>query len=110
MSEERDIEKIQKLLAKGKTEKIEKYLSDKNIVVVKAAIAALGESKDEASTNLLSKLIDHQDPEIRKEAIVAFGKGKSGYARTFIQHLVATEKDEQVKEVAMKVLNEFKVE
>ena len=108
MSEERDLEKIQKLLSKGKTEKIEKYLNDKNIEVVKAAIAALGESKDEASTNLLSKLIDHQDPEIRKAAVVAFGKGKSEYAKAFIQHLFATEKDEQVKEVAMKVLNEFK--
>lgn len=108
MSEERDLEKIQKLLAKGKTEKIGKYLNDKNIEVVKAAIAALGESKDEASTNLLSKLIDHQDPEIKKVAIVAFGKSGSEYSRTLIRHLVATEKDEQVKEVAMKVLNEFK--
>ena len=108
MSEERDIEKIQKLSAKGKTEKIEKYLKDKNIVVVKAAIAALGESKDEASRNILSKLIDNESPEIRKAAIIAFGKGKSEYAKAFIQHLFATEKDEQVKEVAMKVLNEFK--
>ena len=85
MSEEREIEKIQKLAQKKKTEKIEKYLKDKDVEVVKAAIVALGDIQDETATNLLSKLIDHENPEIRKVAIAAFGKGKTKHAKTSIK-------------------------
>lgn len=108
MGADRSIEKIQKLTEKKKSEKIEKFLNDKDIEVVKAAIVGLGMIQDETSVNLLSKLIDHEDPEIRKTAIVAFAKNKTEYSRTFIQHRLSKEADAGVKEVASKTLREYK--
>ncbi len=109
MSEEKIIEKIQKLTEKRKTEKVEQYLHDKDVEVVKAAIAGLGIIRDEKAFNLLSKLIDHENPEIRKAAIVAFANAGTEQARSFLQLLLSKEKDEGVKEVASKALREFKL-
>lgn len=108
MSAEKDIEKIQKLVEKGKSEKIEKYLKDKDKDVVKAAITGLGQIQDETAVNLLSKLIEDQDPDIRKTAVVAFSQSGSEYSKTFIQHLAAVEKDDSVKEVIMQTLQKYK--
>lgn len=108
MSGEREISKIEKLAEKKKSDKIEKYLNDKDIEVVKAAIAALGRIQDEKADNLLSGLIDDQDPEVRKAAIKAFASIGSEYAKTLLQHLVATETNAEVKEVAVEVLHNFK--
>ena len=109
MSEERVIEKIRKLTEKRKTEKVEQFLHDKDIEVVKAAIAGLGIIQDEMAFNLLSKLIDHENPEIRKAAIVAFANTGTAQAKTFLQLLLSKETDTSVKEVASKALQEFKI-
>ncbi len=109
MSEERVIEKIQKLTEKRKTEKVEQFLHNKDVEVVKAAIAGLGIIQDEIALNLLSKLIDHEDPEIRKAAIVAFANSGTEQAKTFLQLLLSKETDASVKEVASKALQEFKI-
>lgn len=109
MSEEREVTKIEKLTAKRKSDKIEKYLNDKDIEVVKAAIHGLGEIQDEDSVNSLSKLIEDENPEIRKAAIVAFAKGNTEYAKTLLQHLVATEKVDEVKEVARQALHNMNI-
>lgn len=109
MSEEKVVEKIQKLTEKKKTEKIEKFLQDKDVEVVKAAIAGLGIIQDEKAFNLLSKLIDHENPEIRKASIVAFANSGTEHARTFLRLLLSKDTDEGVKEVASKALREFKM-
>lgn len=109
MSEEKTVEKIQKLVEGRRSDKVEKFLKDKNLEVVKAAIMAFGDIKDEVSNNHLSKLLDDPNPEIRKTAIVAFAKGGSEYAKTFIQHRLTKETDPDVKEVCSKTLREYKV-
>jgi HEAT repeat protein len=108
MGEEKVFEKIKKLTEKRKTEKVEQFLHDKDIEVVKAAIAGLGIIQDEKSFNLLSKLIDNENPEIRKAAIIAFANTGTGQARSFLQLLLSKETDASVKEVASKALREFK--
>ncbi|MDD5935464.1 MAG: HEAT repeat domain-containing protein [Clostridiales bacterium] len=109
MSEEKDISKIEKLTEKRRADKIEKYLDDKDFSVVKAAIQALGKIQDETSVNLLSKLIEDDNPEVRKVAIVAFASGNTEYAKTFLQHLIVTEKLEEVKEVARTAVHNMRI-
>ncbi|MGB8454444.1 MAG: HEAT repeat domain-containing protein [Anaerocolumna sp.] len=109
MNEERVVEKIRKLTEKRKTEKVEQFLHNKDIEVVKAAIAGLGIIQDEMAFNLLSKLIDHENPEIKKAAIVAFANTGTAQAKTFLQFLLSKETDISVKEVASKALQGFKV-
>ncbi len=109
MGEERDITKIEKLTEKRKSDKIEKYIHDKDFEVVKAAINALGKIQDETSVNILSKLIEDKDPEVRKVAIVAFASGNTEYAKTFLQHLLVKEKLEDVKEVAKAAILNMKL-
>lgn len=109
MGEEKDITKIEKLTEKRKSDKIEKYLDDKDFEVVKAAINALGKIQDETSVNILSKLIEDRNPEVRKVAIVAFASGNTEYAKTFLQHLLVTEKLEEVKAVAREAILNMKL-
>lgn len=99
MSVEGTIAKIEKLVEKGHSDKIAKYLGNKDVEVYKAAVEGLGKLQDETSVNLLSKLIDDPNPEIRKVAIVAFAKGGTQYAKTFLQHMLTKEKDTGVLEV-----------
>lgn len=109
MSEDAAINKIMKLTAKKKSEKVVKYLKDKDVEVVKAAIAGLGQIKDETSVNQLAKLIEDQNPEIQKAAIVAFAGVGSEYAKSLLQHLITKVTNQDVKEVAMQEVRNFKI-
>ncbi|WP_167958093.1 HEAT repeat domain-containing protein [Anaerosporobacter faecicola] len=109
MSEEKDVEKIRKLTEKRKSDKVAKYLDKNDVEVVKAAITGLGSIQDETSVNLLSKLIENANPEIRKAALVAFGNGGTEYAKTLIQHRAVVESDLQVQEVAKSILRDYKL-
>ena len=70
------VEEIEKLAAKGKSDKIIKIIDKKNEPkeVIAAAIKALGEltaKNDEDSQNKLTDLLDSEDPEIRTAAAKA---------------------------------------
>lgn len=108
MSENKDILKIQKLSEKRKSDKIGRYLTSGDIDVVKAAINALGVLQDETSVNLLSPLIEDNNPEIRKAAAIAFANGGTEYAKTLLQHQLTKEKDENVKEVIRQSIHGIK--
>lgn len=107
MSVEGTIEKIQKLTEKGKSDKIAKYVDHKDLSIAKAAIQGLGKLQDETSVNLLGKLIESDEPEIRKVAIVEFARGGTQYAKTFLQHLLTKEKDPEVLAIATNVVHNY---
>lgn len=98
------IEKINKLAEKRKSDKVIKFLSSSEEDVVVAALSALSKIKDEDSVNTVAHLIDHEDPVIRREAAKALGSIGSEYAKTYLQHRMATESDETVKKSIMDAL------
>lgn len=105
MDSAREIEKIKSLAAKRKSAKVIKYLDDKDTAVVIAALQALSEIRDEDSVNRVASMIDSEDPAIRKEAALALGNIGSEYAKTYLQHRMSAEKDEDVKKSIMEALH-----
>lgn len=99
------IEKINKLAEKRKSDKVIKFLNSKEEEVVFAALKALSEIRDEDSVNTVAHMIDHEDPVIRREAAKALGGIGSEYAKTYLQHRMATESDEAVKKAIMDALH-----
>lgn len=95
--EQHDLSKIQKLQEKGKSDKIIKYLSSSDDVVVVAALEALSQIKDEDSVNSIAHMIDNPDAKIRIEAAKALGNIGSEYAKTYLLHRLNAEQDETVK-------------
>ncbi len=104
MDNQHAIEKIQKLAEKKKSAKIIKFLGDSDTGVVVAALKALSEVKDEDSVNSIAGLIDSEAPEVRVAAAKALGEIGTEYAKTYLQHRAATEKDEKVKEAIREAL------
>lgn len=105
MDNTKAIEKIKKLEAKRKSGKIIKFLKSEDEDVVRAAISALGNVKDEDSVNTVAHLIDHVNPEIRSEAAKCLGKIGTEYCKTYLQHRVASETEENVKAAISEALH-----
>lgn len=99
------IDKIQKLAEKRKSDKIIKYLDSADAEVVVAALKALSDIKDEDSVNSIAGMIDNENDEIRKEVACALGEIGSEYAKTYLQHRMTTEKNEEVKTAIMDALH-----
>ena len=93
-------EEDKKLAEKRKSDKIIKYLDSADAEVVVAALKALSDIKDEDSVNSIAGMIDNENDEIRKEAACALGEIGSEYAKTYLQHRMTTEKNEEVKTVS----------
>ncbi len=98
------VEKIAKLAAKGKTDKVVAMLKNKDAAVRQAAIAGLGQIGDDNSLNTLVVLLRDPDAEIRKGAIKALGAlsttdTRSSTAKTHLHHLKTNEKDPGVIQV-----------
>lgn len=98
MSAEKDVKKIEKLLEKKKSEKIIDYLNSKDAEVAAAAFQALGQIGGEAATNALAAKLDDPSPVVRSNAVKAFGNLHTEYAKSLLQHQIAKESDEGVKE------------
>lgn len=94
-------EKIQKLTEKRKSAKIIKYLDSNDKEIVIAALHGLSQIGDEDSRNVISKLIDSEEPKIRIEAAKALGNQGGEYAKSYLQHRMSKEKDSEVKQAIM---------
>ena len=105
MDTNRTVEKIQKLVEKKKSDKIIKYLGASETEVVVAALEGLSEVNDEESVNSIASMIDNAAPQVRSAAAKALGEIGTEYAKTYLQHRAATEKDEKVKEAIMTALH-----
>lgn len=90
------VDKVQKLVQKGKVADLVKLTKDKDQAVRLAAIARLGETgKDEACNELISMLTD-QDAEIRASAAAALGTLGNSHAQTYLRYHMEHEKDSRV--------------
>lgn len=89
--------KIEKLVSKGKGEKLVHFANDKDKEVRLAAIAGMGNMiENEDVRNTVVGLTEDSDAEIRKAAITALGCGSGSYVETRLRYCLTHEKDEQV--------------
>lgn len=107
MDNARTIEKIQKFTEKRKSDKVIKFLSSSDSEVVIAALNALSQIHDEDSVNSISGMIDNPDPRIRMGAANALGSLGTEYAKTYLQHRMTTEQDEEVKKAISEALHKI---
>lgn len=91
------IEKVEKLVEKGKTDKLAAMAQDKDKEVRLAAIEGLGKIPlTEDSQNILIRMIEDPDPEIRKAIVTSLGLSGDSYVETHLRLLLSQEKDVDV--------------
>ena len=101
-------EKIEKAVAKKHGADVAKFLEDKDIEVVKAAMAGLGQIKEDDSFNALVPFLSSPNGELRAAAAVALGELGNDHAKAFVLHAIAIEKDAAVKEAMEKAVRKLK--
>lgn len=103
----KEIEKIEKLAAKKKGDKITKYLTSKDTSVRIAAMKALGKCDGENGFNALINSLTDPEAEVRMAAAESLGETKKDVAFTHLSHNLSSEKDERViramKEAMVKI-------
>ena len=99
------IEKIHKFAEKKKSAKIIKFLDESDADVVVAALEALSEIRDEDSVNSIASMIDNENKKIRIEVAKALGSLGTEYAKTYLQHRMSSEQDEDVKKAISEALH-----
>lgn len=90
------MEKVQKCIDKRKEKDLIKLAGEKERDVQLAAIAGLGKVGNDDGFNLLIKLLDNPDPELRVAGIKALGVMKNNHADAHLRYLLAHEKDASV--------------
>nr|WP_318686571.1 HEAT repeat domain-containing protein [uncultured Acetatifactor sp.] len=81
------------------------FLTSSDTEVVVAALEALSRIRDEDGVNSIAAMIDNAEPRIRTEAAKALGSLGTEYAKTYLQHRMASERDETVKKAIMDALH-----
>lgn len=90
--------KIRKLAEKKKSGKIVQHLGDKDMNVVLAAVAGLGECGDETAYNALVPLLHNQNAPLRAAAAAeALGKTGNSAASTHLRYQLKNESDPSVQ-------------
>ena len=98
------LEKFEKLAAKGKADKIAKFVNNKDPEVAKDAIAALGKCGGEDAINALTGLCQSQDKATKIAAIKALADCGSTYSVTLISNDFIKEKDPELKQAMSETL------
>ena len=98
------MDKIEKLAAKGKSDKLASFIKNKDKNVSLAAIRALGSCDDETSFNTLTGLIIADDPDVRIAALEGLGKMGKSASFTHISNYVNRESDPRVKKAMQEAL------
>lgn len=99
------INKIEKLVQKGKEGELLKYLRDKDKAVRLAAIDGMGKIGADDSFNALIIVLSENDEDIRLAAVKALGELKNKHADTHLRHLLETESNDKVIEEIKKTLD-----
>ena len=93
MSTEKNVEKINKLAAKKKTQKIIDYMKSKDKTTRLAAIKALGASGGEEAFNQLVSMLNSTEADERAAAALALGELGIERGSSFLSHRLLSEND-----------------
>lgn len=105
MSDQRENEKIDKLLQKKKSAGIIKLMGKADEQVLAHALTALGEIGDEDASNQVTHYLDHPDKEVRVAACRAALHIGTEYMKTRVGHQLAMETDPETKKRIQEAFN-----
>ena len=91
------LDKIAKLVEKGKEAPLIKLAGDKDKETRLAAIEAMGRiGKDDSFNAMVPSMLIDEDPDIRAAAATALGVMKNAHASAHLRYYLEREKDEKV--------------
>lgn len=94
------LEKIEKLAAKGKADKLFPFLHDADRQVDLHAIQALSQFTSQIDVlGVLAEVLDDGDVVLRKAAAAAFASAEGSYAESVLMHRIEQETDAGVQAV-----------
>ena len=94
------MDKIEKLVEKGNTGKLEKILSKGSAQEKAAVIEALGRVGGQDGVNLLISSLRSQDMEVRKASVIALGQTGATRAMEFLRKITRDEPDSEIADLA----------
>lgn len=104
MSENRKIDKIQKLGEKGNTRKIIPYTQSSSAQERAAAAVALGNAKDDDAYNALIAMLRDSDVNVRISTVTALGQAGRKDTAEHIRHVSNSEGNEALREACLKAV------
>jgi HEAT repeat protein len=101
------MDKIEKLVEKGNTGKLEKILSKGSAQEKAAVIDALGRVGSEDAINLLTSNLRSADMEIRKASVIALGQTGATRTMEFLRKITRDEPDTEIADLAREAMHNF---
>lgn len=105
MNDQKEIDKLSKLVEKRKSGTIIKMMGKADAAVLVQALDALGKIGDEDSCNMITHYMEHEDNDVRTAACKAAMVIGTEYMRTRVRRQMSVEKDEGVKKALQDALN-----
>lgn len=103
------LDKVQKLAAKGKTDKLIPFIHDPDRQVGLTAIQSLGRFVSQIDVmGALSEVLDEGDREYRLAAVTALSGAEGSYAESILMHRLEQESDAAVKNAMRDALSSIK--
>jgi len=101
------MDKIEKLVEKGNTGKLEKILSKGSAAEKAAVIEALGRIGGQDGVNLLISNLRSADMEVRKASVVALGQTGATRAMEFLRKITRDEPDSEIADLAREAMHKL---
>ena len=88
--------KVERWVAKGKSQKISALLASKDKAIRLQAIDGLGQIGDDHAVHALIPMLTDPDAQVRKQTAIGMGAMEKDICKTHLQHQLSTEKDPDV--------------
>ena len=108
MNDQKEEEKIEKLVQKKKSAPIIKLMGKADKETLTACLAGLSKIGDEDFINPMTHYFDNEDGDIRLAACKAALVINDSYIQTRVRHQLSVEKDEKIKAGILEALNAVK--
>lgn len=101
------VDKVHKLVEKGKEDALLKMLADRDPEVEIAAIEGLGKVGAEAAVTQLITMLHDARPAIRAACAAALGQLRDSRAQSHLSHAMEIEQDSQTKQAMIDALSQL---
>lgn len=101
------VDKVHKLVEKGKEDALLKMLTDRDPAVALAAIEGLGKVGAEAAVTQLITMLHDASPAIRAACAAALGQLHDPRAQSHLSHAMEIEQDSQTKQAMIDALSKL---
>ncbi|MBB5265972.1 HEAT repeat protein [Catenibacillus scindens] len=99
------LDKVQKVVHKGKVHELVKLTQDKEEEIRMAAVSGLGEVGGDDGFNALIALLESEDEEIKIAAVKALAIVNNDHAETHLRYLMEHDSNPKIQEAIRKSLS-----